>query len=111
MLVPVAMWLWSGLDLFRDPYFICGWSSLIGFLMISDLATYSWSSLHISRVWRLPALLLVAMAGAALFTAPWHTLSFLMLFYLATIPFSVIAYRRIRRQRGTSFEPPAPADE
>ena len=72
MLVPVAMWLWSGHDIFRDPYFICGWSSLIGFLMISDLATYSWSSLHIPRGWRLPALLLVAMAGAALFTAPWH---------------------------------------
>lgn len=107
MLVPVAMWLWSGLDIFRDPYFICGWSSLIGFLMISDLATYSWSSLHISRAWRLPALLLVAMAGAALFTAPWHTLSFLMLFYLSTIPFSVIAYSRIRRQRGTPLEQPA----
>jgi len=108
MLVPVAMWLWSGLDVFRDPYFICGWSSLIGFLMISDLATYSWSSLHISRAWRLPALLLVAMAGAALFTAPWHTLSFLMLFYLSTIPFSVIAYSRIRRQRGAPLDQPAP---
>ncbi|WP_340315902.1 CDP-alcohol phosphatidyltransferase family protein [Rhizorhabdus argentea] len=107
MLVPVAMWLWSDLDIFRDPYFICGWSSLIGFLMISDLATYSWSSLHISRAWRLPALLLVAMAGAALFTAPWHTLSFLMLFYLSTIPFSVIAYSRIRRQRGAPLEQPA----
>jgi len=100
MLVPVAMWLWSDLDIFRDPYFVCGWAALIGFLMISDLATYSWSSLHISRAWRLPALLLVAMAGAALFTAPWHTLSALMLFYLATIPFSVLAYARVRRQRG-----------
>ena len=48
MLVPVALWLWSGLDIVRDPYFICGWAALIGFLMISDLATYSWSSLHIS---------------------------------------------------------------
>ncbi len=113
MLVPVAMWLWSGLDFFRDPYFICGWAALIGFLMISDLATYSWSSLHISRAWRLPALLLVAMAGAALFTAPWHTLSFLMLFYLATIPFSVIAYGRIRRQRASTAAAPAgtPAGE
>ena len=99
MLVPVAMWLWTDLDLFRDPYFICGWAALIGFLMISDLATYSWSSLHISRAWRLPALLIVAMAGAALFNAPWHTLSFLMLFYLASIPFSVMSYARIRRRR------------
>ncbi|MET0374554.1 MAG: phosphatidylcholine/phosphatidylserine synthase [Rhizorhabdus sp.] len=111
MLVPVAMWLWSGLDIFRDPYFICGWAALIGFLMISDLATYSWSSLHISRAWRLPALLLVAMAGAALFTAPWHTLSFLMLFYLATIPFSAFAYSRIRRQRAVPVAPQPAPDE
>ena len=111
MLLPVALWLWSDVELFRDPYFICAWAALIGGLMISDLATYSWSSLHISRGWRLPALLLVAMVGAALFNAPWHTLSFLMLFYLATIPFSVMSYHRIRRRRATTGEQPVTADE
>jgi CDP-diacylglycerol--serine O-phosphatidyltransferase len=109
MLVPVSLWLWSDLDFFRNPYFICGWATLIGLLMISDLATYSWSSLHISRAWRLPALLIVAMLGAALFTAPWHTLSFLMLFYLGTIRFSVISYRRIRRLRTAAAALAAPA--
>jgi hypothetical protein len=49
MLVPVAMWLWSDIWWFRDPYFICVWATMVGFLMISDIATYSWSSLHISR--------------------------------------------------------------
>ncbi|MHA3790382.1 CDP-alcohol phosphatidyltransferase family protein [Rhizorhabdus wittichii] len=109
MLVPVAMWLWSDLWWFRDPYFICGWAALVGCLMISDIATYSWSSLHISRAWRLPALLLVAMLGAALFNAPWHTLSVFMLGYLATVPFSAASYRRIRRRRATPAPPP-PAD-
>lgn len=110
LLVPVAMWLWSDLTLFRYPWFICGWAAMIGFLMISDLATYSWSSVQISRAWRLPALLIVAMAGAALFTAPWHTLSLIMLGYMATIPFSVIAYRRITRQRGAPAASPAATD-
>ena len=111
MLVPVALWLWSDVAFFRDPYFVCAWAALIGFLMISDLATYSWSSLHISKNWRLPALLLVAMTGAALFNAPWHTLSSLMLFYLATIPFSVFSYGRIRRRRATTTELPTTAGE
>lgn len=101
MLVPVALWLWSDVAFFREPIFICAWAAMCGFLMISDLATYSWSSLNISRAWRLPVVLLVAMAGAALFTAPWHTLSFLMLFYLSTIPFSVLSYAKIRRRRGS----------
>ncbi len=98
MLVPVAMWLWSDVIWFRDPFFICAWAALVGFLMISDVATYSWSSLTISRVWRLPALLAIAMVGAALFTAPWHTLSLIMLGYLATVPFSVASYSRIKRR-------------
>ena len=102
MLVPVAIWLWSDIWAVRDPWFICAWAVLVGSLMISDLATYSWSSLHISRAWRLPALLIVAMLGAALLSAPWHTLSLIMLGYLATIPFSVAGYRRIRRQRAAT---------
>ncbi len=109
ILVPVAMWLWSDIAIFRDPWFVCGWLALIGFLMISDLATYSWSSIHISRAWRLPALLIVAMVGAALFNAPWHTLSFLMLGYMATIPFSVLSYRRVRRRAATAAQIPSPA--
>jgi len=109
MLVPVAMWLWSDISFFRDPLFVCGWAAMSGFLMISDLATYSWSSLQISRPWRLPVLLIVAMAGAALFTAPWHTLSFLMLAYLATIPFSIRSYARVRRLRATQ-EPAVPVE-
>lgn len=107
MLVPVAVWLWSDFWPVRDPWFICAWAAMVGFLMISDLATYSWSSVNISRAWRLPALLLVAMFGAALLSAPWHTLSFLMLGYLATIPFSAASYHRIRRQRAASAVPPA----
>ncbi len=110
ILVPVAMWLWSDLTIFRDPWFVCVWASLIGFLMISDLATYSWSSIHIPRSWRLPALLFVAMVGAALFNAPWHTLSFAMLGYMATIPFSMLSYRRVTRQHAAMAVPPVEGD-
>jgi CDP-diacylglycerol--serine O-phosphatidyltransferase len=110
MLVPVALWLWTGLDFVRQPLFVCAWSAMSGFLMISDLATYSWSSLHISRAWRLPMLLIIAMVGAALFTLPWHTLSILMLLYLGTIPFSVIAYARVRRRRGDQPNEQSPVE-
>ena len=109
MLVPVAMWLWSDVSFFREPLFVCAWAAMSGFLMISDLPTYSWSSIHISRPWRLPALLMVAMAGAALFTAPWHTLSFLMLAYLATVPFSIMSYAKVRRRRAVQ-EPLPPVE-
>ena len=111
MLVPVAMWQWTGIEEIRDPFFICSWSAMSGGLMISDLATYSWGSLHVSRAWRLPMILIVAIMGATLFTAPWHTLSAIMLGYLATIPFSVRAYARIRRRRAAQPAEPVALPE
>lgn len=99
MLIPVATWLWSDQPIFREPGFTAFWAVMVGLLMISDLATFSWSSLRLRREWRLPALLIVALIGGAFFTAPWHTLSLLMLLYLATIPFSVRSYARVKRAR------------
>ena len=54
----------------------------------------------------LPAELLVdqlawLLLGAALISAPWHTLSALCVAYLATLPFSIAAYRRVKRLRET----------
>jgi CDP-diacylglycerol---serine O-phosphatidyltransferase len=44
--------------------------------------------------------------GGALVSAPWPTLSIVVIGYLLTIPFSVRAYARIRRQRATGAWPP-----
>ncbi|MGR3362204.1 MAG: hypothetical protein ACU0DE_14115, partial [Paracoccus sp. (in: a-proteobacteria)] len=47
---------------------------------------------------------------------PWHTLSFLCVAYLATLPFSIVAYARVKRLRAAASVPalgrtsPAPAD-
>jgi CDP-diacylglycerol--serine O-phosphatidyltransferase len=50
----------------------------------------------------------IALLGAALFTAPWETLSVAALLYLATIPFSIFSYQRIKRRRAGGIQP-APA--
>ena len=47
----------------------------VAFLMISSLATFSWGSLRLRRSVRLEAIVVVALVGGALFTAPWQTLS------------------------------------
>jgi len=40
--------------------------------------------------------------GAALLTAPWHTLLVVALLYLVMIPFSLASYARVRRRRATA---------
>jgi CDP-diacylglycerol--serine O-phosphatidyltransferase len=102
LLLPIYLWLasdreWTWLHDFR---LVAPWAALVAFLVISSVATYSWTSFRLRRNVRLEAILVVAIVGGALFSAPWETLSVLALVYLATIPLSILSYSKVRRQRG-----------
>lgn len=98
-MLPIYIWLWSGEELARSPWIVTPWVALIGLLMVSSVATYSWKSLRLRRNVRFEALVVVAILLAALVTAPWHTLTVICAGYLATLPFSVRAYRRTKLPR------------
>lgn len=98
-LLPLYVWLWSGLDIMREPYVVAPWIVVVAFLMISNVATFSWSSLRLRRHIRLEALAGFALLAAALMSAPWTTLTAVSVAYLIAIPFSIRSYARVRRQR------------
>ena len=76
MLLPIFLWLVTGSGLVPGAgIVVVPWALFVAFLMISSVATYSWSSIRIRRDWRLFALAGIAMLGAALVTAPWETLA------------------------------------
>src|SRR5690606_8458443 len=89
----------SGADFFREPAFVALWVGAIAFLMISNIATLSWTSLRPRRSMRLPVIALVGIAFAALLTEPWWTLAAINLSYLALMPWGILSYARIMRQR------------
>lgn len=97
--VPIYLWLITGNEWFRSWQLVMAWTLLIAALMISSLATYSWSSLRIRSGWRLFALAGVALLGAALISAPWHTLLAVSALYVALLPISVASYGRVKRRR------------
>jgi CDP-diacylglycerol--serine O-phosphatidyltransferase len=99
--VPLYLWLITGDDRFRAWQAVMPWTVFIAALMISNLPTYSWSSIRIRRSWRLFALAGIALLGAALITSPWQTLLALALLYLLMIPFALASYSRVRRRRAT----------
>jgi CDP-diacylglycerol--serine O-phosphatidyltransferase len=106
-MLPLYLFFWSGQPILQSPYLIVPWMAFIASLMVSSIATYSWSSLKLRNNIRFEAIAVVVLLGAALISAPWHTLSVVCIAYLASIPFSVVAYRRVRRLRGTvATEPP-----
>jgi CDP-diacylglycerol--serine O-phosphatidyltransferase len=99
-MLPLYLWFWTGMDFWRSPL-------LVAVLMVSSVATFSWSSWRLRTHIRFEAIAFVVLLGAALISAPWHTLTFLCVAYLATLPFSVAAYAKIKRQRGLQTAVPS----
>jgi len=118
MLLPIFVWLASGRQWtwLHDWRLVAPWAALVAFLAISSLATFSWTSFRLRRNVRLEAIVVIALVGGALFTAPWETLSVATALYALTIPFSVLSYARVKRQRAAgawrrperAAPPPAP---
>jgi CDP-diacylglycerol---serine O-phosphatidyltransferase len=110
LLLPILLWLasdraWTGL---QDYRLAAPWAAFVAFLVISSLATFSWTSFRLRRRVRLEAIVFIAIVGGALLTAPWETLSVLTLLYLAAIPFSILSYGRVKRLRDAGPRPSPP---
>lgn len=111
-LSPLFLYFWlEPKDYINEPLLGAGFTGLIvlttALLMISNIPTYSWKLMSPRPSYRLAALLFVALFIGALLTEPFMTLSLTCIGYALTIPFSVAAYRRIRRREAAAV--PAPA--
>lgn len=96
---PVFAWFVTGEAVFRQWYVVMPWALFVAILMISNIATYSWSSLRIRPAYRIFALAGLGLLAAALTTNPWLTLLIVCIAYIAMIPFSMASYGRVRRRR------------
>ena len=99
--LPMYLWLASGEGLFREPLLVAIWIAVIAGLMISNLATLSWTSIRPRRSIRLLAIAFAGLVFAALLTEPWWTLVAICVGYLAMMPYSFMRYAKIRRQRAS----------
>lgn len=116
-MLPLYLWFWTKADAWRSPWLVEPWVAGVGVLMVSSVATFSWSSLRLRPHIRFEAIVIVVLLGASLISAPWHALTVLCGLYLATLPFSIAAYTRVRRLRAippasvpVTPSPAAPAD-
>jgi CDP-diacylglycerol--serine O-phosphatidyltransferase len=107
--LPLYLWLASGEPVFRSPVLVAVWTAVVAGLMISNLATLSWTSFRPHSSIRLGAIAVAGLLFAALLTEPWATLAVLCIIYLALIPVGIIRYGRLRRQRSGQGPVQAPA--
>ncbi|WP_370638877.1 phosphatidylcholine/phosphatidylserine synthase [Croceicoccus sp. Ery5] len=97
--LPLYLWMATGEAMFRDPVLVAVWVVLIAFLMISNLATLSWTSIKPGRSVRIELIAFVGLLGAALLLEPWLTLVAVCVVYIALIPYGLWRYRKVKQQR------------
>jgi CDP-diacylglycerol--serine O-phosphatidyltransferase len=96
--MPFYLWSATGLDVFREPAFVAPWLVATALLMISNMATPSWTSLRPRKGIRLWVLAFAGLLFAALLVEPWWTLSAIGIGYLAMLPFTHLRYSRVKRR-------------
>lgn len=102
---PIYLWLITANEAFRDWRIVMAWTLFIAVLMISAIPTFSWTSIRIRKSWRVVALAGVALLAAALINEPWITLLLVSFAYLASVPFSLASYARVKRRRAIRLAP------
>jgi CDP-diacylglycerol---serine O-phosphatidyltransferase len=97
--LPLMVWIVTQSDMARDWRIVAPWLLLVALGMISNIATFSWSSIKIRRSLRFMALAVVGLVAAGLVTAPWETLIIITAVYISLLPFSIASYARVKRSR------------
>jgi CDP-diacylglycerol--serine O-phosphatidyltransferase len=89
------------------------WIGIIALLMVSTIPTFSLKRIRIPSHHVIPTLLGVGLMAAFFTTAPWATLMVVGTVYIASIPLTVRASRRLRRdyqaRQQQTGEPRTPA--
>lgn len=108
--LPFYLWMATGYEEFRNPVAMAVWMAVIAFLMISNVATLSWASLRPRRNVRLELIGLVGIVFAALLLEPWWTLAVISIGYMLLVPYGLVKYGRIKRQRAAVAPARTPLD-
>ncbi len=96
-LLPMMIWFETGAEWVRDYRLMAPWLLLCALLMISNVATYSWSSIKVRRSLRFMALAAVGLFAATLVAAPWVALIGAGVLYAGLLPLSMMSYSRVKK--------------
>lgn len=103
-LLPLMIWFQLPDDFFSDVRFaspLVGlWTILIAGMMVSRIPTFSTKMIRLPAKLGMPALAFAALLIAALFHAPWQTLSVAAIFYIGAIPFAIRKFRQLQKEHG-----------
>ena len=101
VLLPMLLSFQFGDEFFRDPYTVSFFLVGVAALVVSSIPTYSFKKVASPTKHLVPAMIVVGAFITALVSAPWTTLSMVMLAYLCLI---AISYRDYHRRQAREDE-------
>jgi len=93
VLLPLILSFQIG-DSVRHPAFIALVMVAVATLLVSRVPTFSFKRAKIAGKWFLPAMFVVVVFAAGTLSAPWTTLTVILVAYLASIPMSLTRHAR-----------------
>jgi CDP-diacylglycerol--serine O-phosphatidyltransferase len=109
VMMPMFLAFEYGDTVFRSPYLNALLMAGVALLMVSRIPTISLKRFRVPHHYVVPIMLGVAIFAGFLTTAPWPTLSAIGIVYIASIPFTLRQFNRLRRA-AESAAPPVEAD-
>jgi len=105
-ILPMLMSFGTDSEFFRSPVIVGAVLLCTSILMISRVPTFSGKNIRLKPQWVLPVMVLAGVTAGFVVTNPWGTLSVLGLIYMATIPLSIITFRRQQMRGPVETTPP-----
>ena len=98
VMLPVVLSFLFGEAFFKTPLASGIFLTAVAILMVSRVPTYSFKKFKVPANWVLPTMLIVGLFAALLVSAPWATLSVILVLYLVSIPIAGVAHRKLSRR-------------
>ena len=98
VLMPMILSFIVGDNFFRSPFVISFYLISVSALVVSSIPTFSFKKVKVPAKQVLPFMIISTALVAALVSAPWLTLSGVLIIYLITIPISIRTYRKRKKE-------------
>ena len=94
VLLPMVISFQTDVAFVREPFFVAIFIFVVSGLLVSQLPTYSFKTLRIQHRFILLTMLIVGLVAALAVSAPWLTLTIVLIAYIISFPFGLQSFRK-----------------
>jgi CDP-diacylglycerol--serine O-phosphatidyltransferase len=105
VLLPMILSFNLGDTFVREPAFVGIWQLIVGGMLISTIHTLSFKASRIPRAWFLPMMIGITVVITFTVSAPWWTLSVVIIAYLFSMPYAIRRYKRLLDRDAAGLPP------